>query len=99
MDKRKQIEAWIVEPASAYEADERIFEIFLFAEWAMNFDEIPLRVSCAAAERLISAMAICTQLKEHVAARGMAARWAAQAFVSLIEAHEREATPADNLQL
>ena len=99
MDKRKQIEAWIVEPASAYEADERIFGIFLFAEWAMKFDEIPLRVSCAAAERLISAMAICTQLKEHVAARGMAARWAAQAFVSLIEAHERETTPADHVPL
>ena len=92
MDRRKQIEAWIVEPASAYEAEERILELLFFGQWVMDFEEIPLRVSCVAAERLISAMSICTQLKEHVAARGMAARWAAQAFVSLIEAHEREAT-------
>ena len=92
MDRREQIKAWIVEPASAYEADERIFELFFFSQWAMDSGEIPLRVSCVAAERLISAMAICTQLKEHVAARGMAARWAAEAFASLIEAHERATT-------
>jgi|DEB0MinimDraft_3_1074331.scaffolds.fasta_scaffold15270_3 hypothetical protein len=97
MTRREQIEAWIKEPKSGWDASCRIDEIydFVYAWKPPNSDRFGS--SLVRLARLACASTICHTLQEHTKTREVAAQWVSSAFADLID--ECEATPADDLPL
>jgi len=97
MTKREQIEAWIKEPESAWEASRRIDEIYdLLYMWKPPLSDRP-GLSASLMSRITCASVICWALQEHTRTRDLAAQWVAGAFADILD--EFENTPADDLSI